>query len=215
MATKQPRGIRNHNPGNIRISNDKWQGLAPVQTDGAFFQFTDATYGIRALARLLINYQDKYNLRTITQIINRWAPPSENNTQAYIDQVEKHTGFNAYDFLDMHKYEHLEPLVRAIILHENGTQPYTDSQITKGLVLAGVEPRKQELSKSKTIKAAQVAGAATVITPFADVVAQVAPAFGLLGAIAQYAPYVLAIIAVAAIGFIVWDRIDDRRKGIR
>ena len=215
MTTKQPRGIRNHNPGNIRISKDKWQGLAPVQTDGAFFQFTDATYGIRALARLLINYQDKYNLRTIEKIINRWAPTNENNTQAYIDQVAKNTGFNAYDTLDMHKYEHLEPLVRAIILHENGTQPYTDSQITKGLVLAGVEPRKQELSKSKTIKAAQVAGAATVITPIADAVAQAAPAFGLLGTVAQYAPYVLAIIAVAAIGFIVWDRIDDRRKGIR
>lgn len=215
MTTKQPRGIRNHNPGNIRKSADKWQGLAPIQTDDAFFQFTDATYGIRALARLLINYQDKYNLRTIAKIINRWAPTNENNTQAYIDQVAKNTGFNAYDALDMHKYEHLEPLVRAIILHENGTQPYSDSQITKGLVLAGVEPSKQELSKSKTIKAAQVAGAATVITPIADAVAQAAPAFGLLGTVAQYAPYVLALIAVAAIGFIVWDRIEDRRKGIR
>lgn len=215
MTTTQPRGIRNHNPGNIRLSKDKWQGLAVHQTDKEFFVFTDATYGIRALARLLINYQDKYNLRQISQIINRWAPTNENNTQAYIEHVAKLTGFNAYDALDMHKFEHLEPLVRAIITHENGTQPYTDSQITKGLVLAGVEPRKQDLSHSKTIKAAQVAGAATVITPIADAVSQAAPAFGLLGTIAQYAPYVLAVIAVAAIGFIVWDRIEDRRKGIR
>ena len=215
MTTKPSRGVRNNNPGNIRKSADKWQGLAVQQPDAEFFTFTDATYGIRALARLLIQYQDKYNLRQISQIINRWAPTNENNTQAYINHVAKLTGFNAYDSLDMHKFEHLEPLVRAIITHENGTQPYTDSQITKGLVLAGVEPKQQDLSHNKTIKAAKVAGAATGVSVVADAVNQVAPAFSLLGTIAQYAPYVLAIIAIAAIGYIVWDRIEDRRKGIR
>ena len=215
MTTKPTRGIRNNNPGNIRKSGDKWQGLAAQQPDKEFFSFSDATYGIRALARLLIQYQDKHNLRQISQIINRWAPTNENNTQAYIEHVAKLTGFNAYDALDMHKFEHLEPLVRAIITHENGTQPYTDSQITKGLVLAGVEPKQQDLSQSKTIKAAKVAGAATGVSVTADLINQAAPAFPLLGTVAQYAPYVLGIIAIAAIGYIVWDRIEDRRKGIR
>jgi hypothetical protein len=82
MTTKQPRGIRNHNPGNIRRNGDPWQGLAKDQTDREFFTFQSAVYGIRALARLLITYQDKYGLCTIETIIGRWAPAVENNTKA-------------------------------------------------------------------------------------------------------------------------------------
>ena len=50
-----PRGIRNHNPGNLRKSNDPWQGLAPDQTDPDFLQFESSKWGIRALARTLIS----------------------------------------------------------------------------------------------------------------------------------------------------------------
>ncbi len=34
-----PRGIRNHNPLNIRRSKDQWKGMAEVQNDRAFVQF--------------------------------------------------------------------------------------------------------------------------------------------------------------------------------
>jgi hypothetical protein len=78
------RGIRNHNPGNLRRSSDPWQGLAPEQTDREFFQFTSPKWGIRALARTLIVYQDRGGLKTIDQMISRWAPPNENNTGAYV-----------------------------------------------------------------------------------------------------------------------------------
>ena len=71
-----PRGIRNHNPGNLRKSNDPWQGLAPDQTDPDFLQFESSKWGIRALARTLIAYQDKIGLRSIKSIIYRWAPPN-------------------------------------------------------------------------------------------------------------------------------------------
>ena len=59
MTTPNPRGIRNNNPGNIRRNGDPWQGLAKEQNDREFFTFKSAVYGIRALARLLITYQDK------------------------------------------------------------------------------------------------------------------------------------------------------------
>ena len=35
-ARAATRGIRNHNPGNLRRSADPWQGLAPEQTDKEF-----------------------------------------------------------------------------------------------------------------------------------------------------------------------------------
>ncbi len=136
MTTKQPRGIRNNNPGNIRRNNDPWQGLAKEQNDREFFTFQSAVYGIRALARLLITYQDKYGLCTIEGIITRWAPAIENNTASYIQAVARNTGFSALQTLDMHRFEHLKPVVEAIIQHENGQQPYSDAEITKALVLA-------------------------------------------------------------------------------
>ena len=86
-----PRGIRNNNPLNIRKSADKWQGKAG--DDGAFVIFDTPENGIRAAGRLLKTYRDKHGLNTIRGIVNRWAPPNENNTEAYIAFVEQKTGF--------------------------------------------------------------------------------------------------------------------------
>lgn len=85
--TNLPRGLRNNNPGNIRVTKDKWQGLRAEQTDKSFFQFTEMRWGYRALLRTLQNYRKIYNCRTIADFINRWAPPVENNTSGYITRV--------------------------------------------------------------------------------------------------------------------------------
>ena len=75
-----PRGIRNHNPLNIRKSKDQWKGMAEVQTDRAFVQFKSLEWGWRAAFYLLTRtYYHKYRLYTIRAIVSRWAPPNENN----------------------------------------------------------------------------------------------------------------------------------------
>ena len=87
-----PRGIRNNNPLNIRRSKDKWKGLRAQQTDAAFCQFESMEYGWRAAFYLLTRtYYHKYRLFTIKAIIQKWAPPNENNTKAYIANVSKLT----------------------------------------------------------------------------------------------------------------------------
>lgn len=86
---KLPRGLRNCNPGNIRITKDKWQGLRPVQEDPAFFQFTEMKWGYRALIRTLQNYRKRHGCKTIADFIRRWAPSNENNTSGYISRVCK------------------------------------------------------------------------------------------------------------------------------
>ena len=88
-----PRGIRNHNPLNIRRSKDQWKGMAEVQNDRAFVQFKSLEYGWRAAFCLLTRtYYHTYRLFTIRAIIQKWAPPNENNTRAYIDNVSRLTG---------------------------------------------------------------------------------------------------------------------------
>ncbi len=217
--TKTPRGIRNNNPGNIRRNGDPWQGLAERQGDVEFFTFKDPVYGIRALARTLITYQDKHGLRSISQIIARWAPPVENNTNAYVRAVAADAGLDASQPLDMHRFDHLLPLTKAIIRHENGQQPYADAQLTKALVLAGVEPEKTSLQKTRTVKGGQTATAATAGVGVVEIVQQtIDPARDALVGLVPYleiAKWLLLIVTLIGIGVMLWARIDDHRKGLR
>ena len=84
----EPRAIRNNNPLNIRRSGDRWQGQADRQKDPSFVQFTEMKWGWRAAFLLLTRtYYHKYRCYTIKKIIERWAPPGENNTRTYIERV--------------------------------------------------------------------------------------------------------------------------------
>jgi hypothetical protein len=129
-----PRGIRNNNPGNIRHSGSQWQGMAAQQTDTAFVQFVSPEYGIRALAKLLANYYTRDGLNTVRQIISKYAPSNENNTDAYAQAVARALGVTPDTVISVP--QHLAALVEAIIQHENGQQPYQMAQINTGVLMA-------------------------------------------------------------------------------
>lgn len=119
VVLTQTRGLRNNNPGNIRLGSSAWLG-AIVGTDTAFVTFSEMRYGVRAAAKLFRNYQSKYALRTIAQLVSRWAPPSENDTQAYIASVVARVGIDAGAPLDLSNAELCYKFLRAIFRHENG-----------------------------------------------------------------------------------------------
>jgi hypothetical protein len=144
---KNSRGYRNKNSGNIDWNaNNKWQGQVGRETTGSpprFAVFESHEFGIRALAVLLITYQDRYDLRTIAGLINRWCPPKDahagnQRTDLYIKHVSDLTGFSSDERLDLHTYDHIMPIVKAIITHELGGNPYTQSVIDDGLRRAGI-----------------------------------------------------------------------------
>ena len=90
---RQPRGLRNKNPLNIvKNPNISWQGEIKPSTDKNFAQFETLAYGCRAALKLLRTYYEKHHCRTISSIIRRWAPETENNVQAYIQNVSRMTG---------------------------------------------------------------------------------------------------------------------------
>ena len=115
-----PRGIRNCNPGNIRVTKDKWQGLRSVQTDKEFFQFTEMKWGYRALIRTLQNYRKRHGCMTIADFIHRWAPSQENNTTAYIRSVCFQLGVPSVYVPDVDDRDTMCALAAAISKHENG-----------------------------------------------------------------------------------------------
>ena len=121
-----PRGIRNRNPGNIELG-ERWQGMAPQQTDGRFIQFSDHLWGIRAMARILRNYQRKHGLKTVREMIDRWAPPVENDTGSYARAVAEGMGLRGPDEpVDLMQVETVADMIQAMIRHENGL-PNADS----------------------------------------------------------------------------------------
>jgi len=130
-----PRGIRLNNPTNIR-HGDKWQGLTADQPDPSFCSFKTVPYGLRAAAIILDGYQHKHNLWTVRQIINRWAPPSENDTDAYVKAVAAACGVKPDETFPLRGTKHMRDLLKAIVHHENGENPYADSVFDQGIELA-------------------------------------------------------------------------------
>ena len=119
-----PRGIRNHNPLNIRRSKDQWKGLAERQQDVAFCQFKSLEYGWRAAFYLLTRtYYHKYRLYTIRTIIRRWAPSSENATEAYIANIARLTGIAPDEPLGIPSDQSARWMMlgAAMAIQENGT----------------------------------------------------------------------------------------------
>ena len=136
---KQPRGLRTNNPLNIRRSKDKWQGLKTLQEDREFFQFSEMKWGWRAAFRLLCyTYYGKYKLRTIRDIIYRWAPPNENGTSVYIRSVAERTGINADSVLGDPTTHAAQWLMigMALAIVENGTTQQDWLSMLKGFSLA-------------------------------------------------------------------------------
>ena len=154
--------ISNNNPCNlVYVEANKWQGLADPPFKGRFCSFLTPVWGIRAACMNLIAYQNRHEANTITKIISLWAPVSENDTNAYIADVVGRSGFAADQPLNLHTYEHLKPLVVAMVWHENGEQPYSPAQFDEALKLAGVIKPPPAWVKNPKVLGPAIATAAT------------------------------------------------------
>lgn len=214
----QARGYRNRNPGNIvYVPANKWQGQIGLgdawlpTSQRRFAAFESHEYGIRALAALLTTYQDRHGLRTVREIINRWAPPKgdggyTNPTSAYVRHVEQLTGWDADKVLDLHRYDHMRPLVVAIITHELAGNPYPASTIDAGLLLAGLARPVESVAAAAGTGEGR---AALTVGSLASAAAAAAPAIQAVGGLPQWVGVAL-VLAAAAVGvaFILSRRKD-------
>lgn len=117
----KPIGLRNNNPGNIRVNSDKFLGEVP--SDNGFKKFVSRVHGYRAIFVVLNTYNKRYGLSTIREIINRYAPSSENNTNAYIDYVASATCISPDAKLDFSMKMPIVSIVYAMAYIETGYKP--------------------------------------------------------------------------------------------
>lgn len=136
------RGVRNNNPGNLRLTGIAWKGKVPnaENTDREFEQFRDGggypghVWGLRALYMDVRGDVLRDGLNTVTKLIHSYAPPSENNTRAYIDAVARAIDKGATDALVL---ADLPGVIKAIVAHENRGHRYPDEDVAQAIRLAG------------------------------------------------------------------------------
>jgi hypothetical protein len=135
-ANKKPiRGLLNNNPGNIDRTKSMWTGEIEGG-DKRFKTFATPELGIRAIVENLRSYETKYGINTVEGIIKRWAPPNENDTKSYISFVSQQLGVDPTAQLNLSDPATLQALSTAIILKENGKNPYGQEVISNGVNLA-------------------------------------------------------------------------------
>ena len=126
------RGLRNCNPLNIRrVAGTTWKGQCDEQTDNAFVQFRTIEFGLRAAFVLLRTYSTKYHANCIRDIISRWAPPTENDTERYIRNVCFWSGLGGLQRLTEQDWP---KLVRAMARQECG-EVLSEETINRGFEL--------------------------------------------------------------------------------
>ena len=120
--TKMSRGLRNNNPGNIRLGSFRYKGERAQSSDLAFRQFESVEWGYRAMFVLLHTYAVKHGCRTLRQIINRYAPPVENHTDNYIRRVAYATHLSPDEEISTTDGAVMTAVVAAMSEVENGVE---------------------------------------------------------------------------------------------
>jgi len=130
-----PRGIRNNNPLNLSYA----PGQGAAATDGRFGIYKTMDEGVAAAERQLLLYQDRDHLRTLREIISKWAPPSENDTESYIRSVSKRAGVASDKEIDLHDPEVAKRVIAGMAKVETGRDISVDS-INRGVNVALAPP---------------------------------------------------------------------------
>lgn len=125
------RNVELNNPGNVDRTTIRWQGMSAVQDDPRFIRFIAPQWGFRCMARILKgDYLE--GSQSVHALIDRWAPPIENNTSAYVTDVAQRMGVAMDETLTLPTA--LPSLLKAIAIHEGGC-PWPDSVIQLGIDL--------------------------------------------------------------------------------
>lgn len=128
-----PKGIRRNNPLNLMrtVPRQGWAGAVPdSQIDGDREEmFVEPLWGLRAGAIVLLNDEQRRGLWTVRQIFTSWAPPIENDTEAYIRNMADWLGVQPDEPIDLRDKVLLVNALKAATRQENGEQPYPDDLI--------------------------------------------------------------------------------------
>jgi hypothetical protein len=179
-----------------------WEGLANEQPHKRFARFVDPAYSIRAGAKILRSYWSRHNIRTIRQAIYRWAPPHENPSDAYAEQVARHVGVGPDDEIEVLSRKIVVRMLYAMALVETGQRKLPRDVVERGVTMAGFaefEPMPlTEAARTDT----GIGAAAVTATTVAGVAFDRVAGSGLSD---EFKLVVVVALAIAAfVGVLIW-----------
>lgn len=233
-------GTRLNNPGNLEWGSP-WQGLVPreqsryyrsgTSQQQRFCEFSEAAYGIRAIAVTLMTYHDKRKARdgsridTIQEVVERWAPAFENNVRAYASHIQKvmcdEQGVCAMvdEVLDFRDYHVMKGLVKGIIAHENAGYRYPDEVLDEGLRRAGFvkphAPKAKVPVNTETVAGAAIpaASSAAILAPLVEPVAAALRDQQVNLTSGETVKVVIGLILLGAAAWVAYSQIKKRKAG--
>lgn len=116
-----PRGFRNNNPLNLRISDTPWQGKIASNTDGSYEQFDNIINGYRAGIKNMKTRIGEGN-NTIRKLIAVWAPSGDgnNNPESYARDVAQMSGVGIDEVINPNDPTIMTKIVASMVRVENG-----------------------------------------------------------------------------------------------
>lgn len=175
--------LRNYganNPGNIKDFGIRWLNrVDPDDTarmteaqqrevgrrdrgDDHMVIFEHPRDGFRALALDLLNKQRRHKLKTIREIMNRYAPKGKENPaqEAYIWNIAAQVGVKPDEVISVSDWYIMRRFIEAIVTEESGATVgnlYPEDWIREGMISAGVpypgeEDASRPLNESRTVR---------------------------------------------------------------
>lgn len=138
-------GAKNNNPFDLRYDPKiPWMGLAkPPMDEHGYCVFIDyanamnrAFWGLRAGFRDLYTKWGVDKIRTIEDMVKKFAPASENDVEAYIGVVCQETGWKRDEPLDLSTPENLKRFGKGFLRDEQGKIDYNESQLDAAIASA-------------------------------------------------------------------------------
>lgn len=114
--------VRNNNPGNLRYSENLTKPgyvlEGATKGDAGFAKFNTIEEGIEAMKKQLRLDLVKRGM-TLEDFLNKYAPPKENRTDVYINNIAKALGIDPEDKVSSDK---IDNLAAAMIIQEGGKE---------------------------------------------------------------------------------------------
>mmetsp|Transcript_68864 Transcript_68864/g.125891 ORF Transcript_68864/g.125891 Transcript_68864/m.125891 type:complete len:234 (+) Transcript_68864:1-702(+) len=138
----ESRGVRNNNPGNIRVSSVPWQGKV-TGSDSSFETFNSAENGIRALAKNTLTHFSR-GKDTVQKLISTHAPDSENPTSSFVNRVSNELNVSPNQKVNMRDANTLKAYVQAVIKQENKNYQYPE-KVLNDAINSALGTKKDEM----------------------------------------------------------------------
>lgn len=169
ISALEPRGIRNNNPGNIEDGSFARRMPGYTGSDGRFAKFASAENGQTAIDSLLASYGGR-GINTVGGVINRWAPPSDNNpTSSYAATVAKGMGIGPNDQIDLGDPAIRQKIAAGIVGFENGpkyaqapSNPASVPAMGTTRVAPQIPPGVYQRARALSVQGNEAAAAATM-----------------------------------------------------